>query len=46
MSDYKNILKFLFLFREPEKKEEFIRKEKGTEKSGKEKTSDKKRNGF
>lgn len=46
MSDYKNILKFLFLFREPEKKEEFILKEKGTEKSGKEKKSDKKRNGF
>ena len=46
MSDYKNILKFLFLFREPEKKEEFILKEKGSEKSGKEKKSDKKRNGF
>jgi spore germination protein KA len=46
LSDYKNILKFLFLFREPEKKEEFILKEKGSEKSGKEKKSDKKRNGF
>lgn len=46
MADFKNVLKYFFLFREPEKREKFILKEKESEKLAKKNISDKKRNGF
>jgi spore germination protein KA len=46
LADFKNVLKYFFLFREPEKREKFILKEKESEKLAKKNISDKKRNGF
>lgn len=43
MADFKNILKYLFLYHEPDIQEEFILKEKESEKAGKEKTSERRK---
>ena len=43
LADFKNILKYLFLYHEPDIQEEFILKEKESGKAGKEKTSERRK---